>query len=101
VKTYRIVWSAPAQDRFLALYEWIADHAGKAVADDYADALVTHVAKLSTFPERGTPRNDLRPGIRTIPYRRRTIIAYRVLDDEVEISALVHGGQTFEGTFDA
>lgn len=101
MKTYHIVWSTAAQDSFLALYEWMADRAGRAVADDYADALVTHVAKLATFPKRGTPRNDLHPGLRTTPYRRRTVIAYRVLEEEVEIMALAHGGQTLGDAFDA
>jgi plasmid stabilization system protein ParE len=39
-------------------------------------------------------------GIRTTPYRRRTIIAYRVAGDAVEIVRLVHGGQVLGGMFE-
>lgn len=58
------------------------------------------MAKLAEFPLRGTPRDDLMPGVRTIGYRRRTTLAYRVVDDVVEILVLVHAGQLLDGPFD-
>lgn len=100
MKTYRVVWRPKAEDQLLALYDWIADHADPEAAFAYTSAIEAHVAKLATFPERGTPRDDIAPGARTMPYRRRTTIAYRVTDAEVEVLALVHGGQTFAGMFD-
>ena len=42
-------------------------------------------------------RGDLVPGLRTVPYRRRTIIGYRVADGCVEVLRLVHGGQEWDG----
>ena len=100
MKLYRIVWRPEARLQLIALYDWIDAQADPHTALNYTSAIEAHVNTLTTFPERGTPRNDLSPGIRTIPYRRRTIIAYRVLDGEVEISALAHGGQSFDGDFD-
>ena len=43
---------------------------------------------------------DLAPGLRTVPYRRRTIIGYRVVDGRVEVLRLVHGGQEWDGIED-
>jgi toxin ParE1/3/4 len=100
VKTYRIVWRSRAEAQLLALYDWIADQADPQTAFAYTSAIEAHTAKLTTFPERGTPRDDIASGVRTVPYRRRTIIAYRVLESEVEVLSLVHGGQTFASMFD-
>ena len=50
--------------------------------------------------ERSTPAGDLVPGLRTMPYRRRTIIGYRAVDGRVEVLRLVHGGQEWDGVED-
>ena len=39
---------------------------------------------------------DLVPVLRTMPYRRRTIIGYRVADGRVEVLRQVHGGQEWD-----
>lgn len=93
MKRYKIIWRPSAQYDLLALYEWIADRADPDAAFDYTSRIEAHAAKLAEFPERGTPRDDLLPGLRTTPYTGRTIIAYRVVGDEVEILRLVHGGR--------
>lgn len=100
MNAHRIVWRPKARDDLLSLYDWIAGQADPATAYDYTAEIEAHVRKLSHFPERGTPRGDLGEGIRTTPYRRRTIIAYRVMDGAVEIIRLVHGGQMLGGVFE-
>lgn len=100
MKTHRIVWHPRARDQLLALYDWIAANADHDIAFAYTATIEAQVAKLEAFPERGTPRDDLAPGVRTTPYRRRTVIAYRVHDAVVEVLALVHGGQLLDGLFD-
>ncbi len=100
MKAHKIVWRPSARDDLLSLYDWIAGQVDPAIAYDYTAATEAHVRKLSHFPERGSPREDLGEGIRTTTYRRRTIIAYRVVDDAVEIVRLVHGGQVLGGVFE-
>jgi len=51
---------------------------------------------LATFPERGTIRDDLAPGLRTMGFERRVTIAFRVLDQVVEIVAIAYAGRDFE-----
>jgi toxin ParE1/3/4 len=95
-----IVWRPKARLDLLALYDWIAEQAAPKTAYDYTSNIEAHVAKLANFPERGTPRDDLVAGLRTIPYRRRTVNAYRVLEAGVEILALVYGGRDLRRIFD-
>ena len=51
-------------------------------------------------PNAAPRAGDLVPGLRTVPYRRRAIIGYRVVDGRVEVLRLVHGGQDWEGAED-
>lgn len=97
MKRYAVVWRPKARADLLALYDWIAERADPDTAFDYASRIEAHAAKLAEFPERGTPRDDLVPGLRTTPYRGRTVIAYRVTRGEVEILRLVHAGQDWDG----
>ena len=48
------------------------------------------------FPERGTRRDDIASGLRTVGFERRVTIAFRVLDRGVEIVAVAYGGREFE-----
>jgi plasmid stabilization system protein ParE len=44
----------------------------------------------------GRARDDLRPGLRTIGFRRRVVIAFAVHEDTVEIHGVFYGGQDYE-----
>lgn len=92
-----VVWRPRARADLLALYDWIADRADPDTAYAYTAAIEAHAEKLATFPDRGTPRDELVPGLRTTVYRGRTVIGYRVLPDSVEILRLVHAGQLWNG----
>lgn len=100
MKQYRVVWRPKARNDLLALYEWIAEQADPDTAFEYASKIEAHAATLATFPERGTPRDNLAAGVRTSPYRRRTVIAYRALKDEVEILAIAHAGRDLGRVFE-
>ncbi|MGH1559980.1 type II toxin-antitoxin system RelE/ParE family toxin [Caulobacter segnis] len=50
---------------------------------------------LRDFPERGAPRFDVRPGLRTLPFRRVTI-TYAVEEGQVVIVGIFYGGQDYE-----
>ena len=45
---------------------------------------------------RGTQREDVLPGLRTIGFERRATIAFLVEGDLVLIEGVFHGGQDFE-----
>lgn len=52
--------------------------------------------QLVDFSERGTPRGDLLPGLRTVGFERKSVIAYFVQDDDVVIVNIFHGGRDWE-----
>lgn len=91
-KTYRVVWRQTATEDLYRLYDWIADHADPDTAFAHTSAIEAHVAELATYPNRGTPRDDIAPGVRTLNFRGQTVIAYRV-GEAVEVLRIFHAGQ--------
>lgn len=94
--TWRIVFSPEAEKQLIHLYRHIADDRSPEIASRYTDAIITYCEGLSTFPHRGTPRDDIRPGIRITHYRKRTIIAFNATDEVVSILGIFYGGQDYE-----
>lgn len=58
----------------------------------YTGSIETHTADLATYPHRGTPRDDIAPGVRTPSFRGRPVIASRV-EAVVEVLRIFHAGQ--------
>jgi toxin ParE1/3/4 len=76
--------------------------AGSLVAERFVMRLQSYCLDLRDFPERGTRRDDLRPGLRTIGYRRRATILFRVDTEhrKVRILGIYYGGRDFERQFE-
>jgi toxin ParE1/3/4 len=94
--TRDVVFRPQAETELIALYEYIAGKAGPDVAGNYVGRLEAACMALADFPERGTPRNDILPGLRTTSFERRVTIAYHVLATRVEIVSIAYAGRDFE-----
>jgi toxin ParE1/3/4 len=47
--------------------------------------------------QRGTRRDAIRPGLRTLGYRQRVTVAFRVTDTTVVILRVLYGSRDLEG----
>lgn len=99
--TRRIVFAPEANDQLLAIYRHIAREASPDAAERFTGDIVDYCAAFETFPERGARRDDLRPGLRTVGFRRRVTIAFTVQNEIVTILGVFYGGQDFEAAFTA
>lgn len=93
---YRVVFSPQAQEQLVELYRYISEAASRDVAARYTDAIVSYCESLRTFPLRGTPRDDVRPGLRITNYRKRTVIAFSVDAEVVSVIGIFYGGRDHE-----
>ncbi|WP_213957763.1 MULTISPECIES: type II toxin-antitoxin system RelE/ParE family toxin [unclassified Variovorax] len=93
---YRVVFSPEAEDQLVALHHYIADAASPDIAMQYTEAIVSYCEGLSTFPHRGTRRDDVRPGLRMTNYRKRAVIAFGVDGEQVSIIGVFYGSQDYE-----
>ena len=93
---HKVVFRDQANAELTALYDYIADNSGPTVAIAYVRRLRDACMALEHFPERGTRRDDILKGLRTIGFERRVTIAFRVLKSRVEIITVAYGGRSFE-----
>ena len=91
--THKLVYLANAKADLDSIYDWIADHADPHTALAYTSRIEAACARLTTFPNQGTPRDDILPGLRTIAVQRRDVIFYRVDGDTVSIVGVIHRGR--------
>ena len=94
--TRRLVFRPTAENDLSSLFHFIAEASGPVRAGAYLDRIEHACLGLLTFPERGTRRDDIVPGLRTIGFERRAPIAFRILEDTVEIVAIAYAGRSFE-----
>lgn len=78
-----------------AIYEYIAQNSPQR-AIGYVRRLRLRCEALSYFPERGRARDDLLPGVRTLPFERSAVIIYRVESDVVRIINIFYRGRNYE-----
>jgi plasmid stabilization system protein ParE len=93
---YTVIFTPEAEAQLVELYDYIAAEASPDIAARFTDGIVAYCESLSTFPNRGNRREDIRPGLRVTSYRRRVAIAFYVDGDRVNIIGVFYGGQDYE-----
>jgi toxin ParE1/3/4 len=96
MKKFRIRFRPRAEADLLDLYRYIADEAGLDVTGAYIDRIEAACMALAASPERGTKRDDIRPGVRTLGFERRATIVFQVKRVDVVIVRIFYGGQDYE-----
>jgi toxin ParE1/3/4 len=101
MKQYKVIFSPRVECQLDALYSYIAEHGGEERAEGYISGIVAFCQRLSLFPERGTKRDDLRPGLRIVGYAKRVTVAFSVKGYRVMIHGIFYGGQDYDVMIEA
>jgi toxin ParE1/3/4 len=88
-----IVFAPEAEADLFNLYDYIAARSGAARAIGYINRIESYCLGFSHIGERGTKRDDLRPGLRIVGFERRVAIAFHVDPDTVTIDRILYGGR--------
>ncbi|MFZ4604055.1 MAG: type II toxin-antitoxin system RelE/ParE family toxin [Caulobacterales bacterium] len=97
----RTVLLAPEAEADLAvIYDYVAQAASPQVAGAYLERVEAFVRGFETAAERGTTRDDVRPGLRIVGFERRITVAFVVEDQRVTILRLFYGGQDWASALD-
>ncbi|WP_095084810.1 type II toxin-antitoxin system RelE/ParE family toxin [Mesorhizobium sophorae] len=90
---YQIVFHPKAESELEALYDDIAERASPAIAWNFVVGIREHCLDLSTFPQRGTERVEIMPGLRIVGCRRTVSIAFAVEGERVLILGVFYAGR--------
>lgn len=94
--THRVDYSPVAITQLERLYDYIASEGSPLTAYSFVNSIFDGCDGLDLFPKRGMARDDIRPGLRIMGFRRRVTIAFKVNADSVYILGVFYGGQDWE-----
>lgn len=90
-----IDFSPEARADLIDLYDWVANAASPDTAMAYIERIEQFISGLELGPERGTRRDDIRPGLRTVGFERRLTVAF-VVREQVTVLRIFYGGRDWE-----
>jgi toxin ParE1/3/4 len=79
------------------VWDYIADDSLVA-ADRWVDRLDKQFGLLATQPLMGRARDELAPGVRSLPFGRY-VIFYAPLDDGIDVVRVLHGARDIDAVF--
>ena len=91
--SHRVAFRPAAEADLTALHDFIARRSGPHVAKGFIDRIETACLSLEAFPRRGTAREDIGPGLRTMGFERRATIVFQVKKKDVVIVRVLYGGR--------
>ena len=91
-----MVVTPEARDQLNAIYDYIAEAASSEIAQRFVSGILDRLAPLGDFPGIGSPRDDLRPGLRTLSFHRRVTIAFMVEASAVVVTGFFYGGRDLD-----
>jgi toxin ParE1/3/4 len=96
MKRRKVIFSPEAQHDLLTHYDFIAERSGSGRALTYITRLESYCVGFDLIGERGTRRDDLRPGLRVVGFRGSATIAFHVDVDVVTIDRVFYRGRDIE-----
>src|SRR5262249_16705482 len=73
--------------------------ASQTTAEGFVRRIQERWRRIGNVPYGGIARDDLQTGLRTVPFERRAVIAYRVSSKAVEITNVFYGGRDYEAIY--
>ncbi|WP_417519117.1 type II toxin-antitoxin system RelE/ParE family toxin [Minwuia sp.] len=95
----KLVYTRRATRHLAEIWNWITENADERTADGYVDRIHRHCETLIPFPQRGDRKDHILPGLRTIGFERRVVIAFVVIDEMIVVEGILYGGRDIETSF--
>ena len=98
MKVRRIAYTAAARADVDRIQTWLSEKASPVSAYAVTTRILDFIDGLAIGSMRGQAREDLRPGLRVVPFER-AVIAFAVHADTVSILRIFYGGEDWETAF--
>lgn len=93
-----IIWSPEAREDINQLWDYYAQIAGQATADNIIREIAKVVRAIDDFPSAGRARDEIRVGLRSLSAAPQ-VVFYRLNGDRPEIVRVLDGRQDIEEIF--
>lgn len=97
IRRLKVEYRESASGDLAAIFRHIAEASGSPdIALKFVLRIEDRCQNIGNAPRGGRPRDDIAPGLRTVPFEHSAVIAYLVSDDLVRIVNIFYGGRDYE-----
>lgn len=97
IQRLAVVLSEAAIADLEAIAAYILESGGsESVANGFVDRIRERCRNIGNAPRGGRLREDIRPGLRTVPFEHSAVVAYVIQGDSVFVTNVFYGGRDFE-----
>jgi toxin ParE1/3/4 len=90
---HKVIFHPHVQRELVELHDYIAEHGSPTRAVNFVLQIRAFCLGLSDFPQRGSVRDDIAPGVRVVGFRRRVSIVFTIDGENVWILGIFYGGR--------
>jgi toxin ParE1/3/4 len=100
MRQLKVGYRPEALDDLAEIFQFIRRSSGsRAIAEAFVRRIKARCEHIGTAPLIGRGRDDLAPGLRTVPFERSAVIAYKIEGGRVRISNVFYGGRDYEAIY--
>jgi toxin ParE1/3/4 len=97
IRHLEVEYSQSARDDLANIFRHIAEASGNPrIALKFVLRIEDRCQSIGNVPRGGRSRDDILPGLRTVPFEHSAVIAYVVESDVVRILNIFYGGRDYE-----
>jgi toxin ParE1/3/4 len=98
----RVAFRLQARNDLKQIFQTILERSqDTATARQFTQRIKDRCDRIGDAPSGGRSRDDLEIGLRTVPFERSAVIAYRIDHGQVRITNVFYGGRDFERLYEA
>ena len=86
--SYAVIIDRDAAADIQSIRNFIAERRSLEFANAFAGRIVAYCESLGALPHRGTKRDEVWPGLRTVAWRRAITVAFEVSDETKRVTVL-------------
>lgn len=99
MRRLEVTYRPEARRELQQIYDYITEASGShAVAERFVKRILARCRKIGDVPYGGRPRDDLQAGLRTVPFEKSAVIAYRI-GETVDVTNIFYGGRNYEALY--
>ncbi len=100
MRRLKVEYQPDAIEDLREIYRYVVGRsANDTIAREFVRRIKRRCSGVGLVPRGGTPRDDLEPGLRTVPFEHSAVIAYKVEENSVVIINIFYGGRDFESFY--
>jgi toxin ParE1/3/4 len=96
--TFNCIISDPANDDLERIADYLGANYGLPTSEQFIQGITARLQYVAQFPRIGRSREELSPGLRSLPYQQY-LIFYTIQSSTIEIVRVVSGYQDLTNLF--